>query len=459
MTRPTFPIGFQWRFSPRSEIWTTNFLNEPNIVDFICLPVEASLLYGGPMSDLLTEVSRNFQTTLSASWPYFPPQTKWDPIYRDSLSLLCERIDPGTLYFENFRPKLTELVDFEIEMKKITDATPVLNIPLQWHGRELLWDELWITELLKKTKLQLCLRLDNCFAGIGALEIKARREKIFRLLATLKESPLRLSEVRIPVAETEQFVWDAQIETWKEICFDEAIASSVVFIWNEPLAKSEQLRSALQIAHSYRAGADLISQANHQLMQSDLDVWEQIFEDVYPRLVQAVGWKDLEPVFLKFIATLGQGEWDPHETLRRWPLYLKVNGDEHQDWLDISMFDWAQFSAQFHPAEETEEQKGLKPQELKINPTVQIVRQRNHMSVIYRARQSRGNLVQSRELAWYEAAIIDELQENSKIELTHLVNHLVTMASPQNAKLDRSTWLKHISEMAKSGLILYSQVE
>lgn len=454
--RPNFPIGFQWRFSPRSEIWTSSLLNEPNIVDFVCLPVEAALLYGGPVSDLVTQVANTFQTSLAVGWSQFPPQTQWDTIYRDSLALLSERVDPATIYFENFRPKLTELSAFELEMRKVSDATPVLNIPLQWHGKEMLWDELWLLELVRKTKMQVCLRLDQCFADVTALEVNQRKEKIFRLISTFKENPLRLSEIRIPVTESEQFRWNAEIETWKEICFDEAEATSVVFMWNEPSAGSHQLHRALKTAHSFRAGTDVIPRGNHKSKTSELDEWELIFESVYPRLVQAVGWKELEPAVLKFIATLGQGEWDPHETLRRWPIFLKVSGTYKTDWLDISQFDWAQFSAQFHPAEEKEEQKGLGPQELKLNPTLQIVRQKSNMSVIYRARQNRGNIVQSRELAWYEAAIIDELQENSRIELTSLVNHLISVPSPQNSKLDRSTWLQHIAEMTKSGLILFA---
>ncbi len=457
--RPNFPIGFQWRFSPRSEIWTTDLLNQPNIVDFVSLPVEACLLYGGPVSDLVTQVANTFQTSLVAGWSQFPPQTQWDSIYRDSLSLLSERVDPATIYFENFRPKLTELSAFESEMKKVTDATPVLNIPLQWHGREMLWDELWLLELVRKTKMQVCLRLDQCFAGVSALDVNQRKEKIFRLVSTFKENPLRLSEVRIPVTESEQYLWNAEIETWRDICFDEAESTSVVFVWNEPLSDSHQLHTALKTAHSFRAGTDLISRANHKSKPTDLDEWELVFEAVYPRLVQAIGWKDLEPIVLKFIATLGVGEWDQHETLRRWPIFLKVSGIEKNDWLDLSQFDWAQFSAQFHPAEERDEQSGLAPQELKLNPTLQIVTQKENMSVIYRARQSRGNIVQSRELAWYEAAIIDELQENSRLELTLLVNHLIDTVSPQNLKLDRSTWLKHIAEMSKSGLILYSLIE
>lgn len=455
--RPSFPIGFQWRFSPRSEIWTSDLLNQPNIVDFVCLPVEASLLYGGPVSDLVTQIANSFQTSLAAGWTQFPPQSQWDPIYRDSLSLLCERVDPATIYFESFRPKLTELPAFESEMKKITDAIPVLNIPLQWHGREMLWDELWLLELIKKTKMQVCLRLDQCFSGVTVLEVNQRKEKIFRLLSTFREHPLRLSEIRIPVTESEQYLWNAEVETWKEICFDEAESSSVVFVWNEPVADSHQLHTALKTAHSFRAGTDVISRDHHQSKATELDEWELIFESVYPRLVQSVGWPELEATVLKFLATLGQGEWDKHETLRRWPIFLKVVGGDRADWLDISQFDWAQFSAQFHPAEENEEQKGLAPQELKLNPTLQIVNWKNNISVIYRARHNRGNLVQNRELAWYEAAIIDELQENSRIELTALVNHLVSVVSPQNLKLDRSTWLQHVAEMAKSGLILFAQ--
>lgn len=454
--RPNFPIGFQWRFSPRSDIWTTSLLSEPQIVDFVCLPVEASLLYGGPVSDLVNQVANTFQTSLAVGWSQFPPQSQWDSVYKDSLALLSERVDPATIYFETFRPKLTELAAFESEIRKVTDATPVLNIPLQWHGREMLWDELWLLELIKKTKMQVCLRLDQCFAGVTALEVNQRKEKIFRLVSTFKDNPLRLSEVRIPVSESEQFVWNAEIETWKEICFDEVESSSIVFVWNEPVANSHQLHTALKTAHSFRAGTDVIPRGDHVAMSTDLDQWELIFESVYPRLVQAIGWKELEPVVLKFIATLGQGEWDPHETLRRWPIFLKVSGIDKADWLDISQFDWAQFSAQFHPAEEKNEQQGLGPQELKLNPTLQIVTHKNNMSVIYRARQNRGNLVQSRELAWYEAAIIDELQETSRVELTNLVNHLIDVASPQNQKLDRSTWLKHIAEMSKSGLILFS---
>src|SRR5690606_10777206 len=103
--------------------------------------------YGGPMSDLLDQVSKNFQTSLYTQWPFFPPQSDWDPIYRDSLALLSERVDPASIYFESFRPKLNELTTFETEMKQLTDATPVLNIPFQWQAEEILWDELWLSEL------------------------------------------------------------------------------------------------------------------------------------------------------------------------------------------------------------------------------------------------------------------------------------------------------------------------
>lgn len=207
-------------------------------------------------------------------------------------------------------------------------------------------------------------------------------------------------------------------------------------------------------------------------MTQDLSVE---FRAIYPRVVAVVGDEQVAKWLEFYEQAFGRRDWDRLESLRAFPLFLRNENRLHrlnQPWLvDLALWEWTEFSVLYSPMDEDAERASLKPGELLLNPTTQIVRLESDliawmddgrgaippsekiMVFLYRRRGEAGRFeVSHMRGEWTSAALLDVLLENGRIS-EELLWKEIREHHGQGGERD---WKSVIAELESAGILLRS---
>jgi hypothetical protein len=126
----------------------------------------------------------------------------------------------------------------------------------------------------------------------------------------------------------------------------------------------------------------------------------------------------------------------PWTALSYYPVWLRRMG--YLDWAELAARDRLRLEALYSPQDEERETLALADDELKMNPTLQILQSgRGREGRIEIFVRSRGQLLE-RNLDWQEAAILDELAEWPRMRKQDLIAHLAAVAAKMS-QADRAS--------------------
>ena len=431
---PSSPIGVQWEFQPRSVA-----LSDPSIrataVDVWSLPLEPVMSYGGAVSDFVRDVGARAQLVFRSSEPAVGDTSRWDLVHRSQLSEMFNTVLPAYVVFDSLKLLASQLPSFEKELFKETDATLVLPVTT---------DLIFLKELLLKTRLQLSVDLDHLPV------VPAERTRIFEMIF---KDQLRVSEIRLqPTSEN--------LALWEEIVFDYGCSAAAILKWDEPQTPWSHIKTAVANAQALRSGvqAEAVSRAVGPAVSAPkLSPLDQAFAEVFPQLQKQMPLKILKDIWSDFLEALGEDgsrEWEPYSQLRLWPMFLKMHADETTAWVELAQTEWARFSAEFHPADETVEQMKLLANEVKANPSLQTVGTKTAIIAIARNRQFGSKKLHEEDLDWMSAALIDEISEAAKTTEANLLQHALQIRAPEGAQPSQQEWAATLKKLIAHGVIL-----
>lgn len=105
----------------------------------------------------------------------------------------------------------------------------------------------------------------------------------------------------------------------------------------------------------------------------------------------------------------------PWEDFRFFAGYLRTFRSELKAVAEVAALDWARFQAELSPHDEAGEAESLRPGEIMVNPTLQIVRRETRGEMVFVAREAKSSELLEQTANWMHAALVDKAAEEFRI--------------------------------------------
>lgn len=197
------------------------------------------------------------------------------------------------------------------------------------------------------------------------------------------------------------------------------------------------------------------------------------FEALFRRLIAAAGEETALVWHAAFLETFPLRDWEKLERYRSFPLFLRnerrLGRLSLAHFVDLAMWDWAEFSALYSPADEIRDRDSLKARERILNPTAQILRlehdlpawfvggstglpkETSQMSFVYRAwAAEQGYHLRVHSVDWSTAAIVDPLLESGRLSDERLIIEIEAHHGQGHA----AAWCDRIQSLVEQQLLL-----
>lgn len=281
-------------------------------------------------------------------------------------------------------------------------------------------------------------------------------------LASLSGGPLRA--LYLKAIASGRFVWrlDFPIAS-KELLF---LRKEEIRIWLAS-GKPKGLLGDFRLIADFRDAIEGFNFTEKDLLSSELlrsglvsqapDARNWI-QELVPEVFEILGEVKLRKYLKLYFHQMPEAEIQPFDGLRYFSGFLRKQAEAQA----AVAFDsaWAKLNVLFSPHDENFERKRLKPGELIINPTLQVLRDPLEMRALALLRSENG--VIERELSWPKAAIIDEISERPRMqisELDELIQH--QMASREVRELSKKMGAPDFSlslqELMTDGIVLLGE--
>jgi hypothetical protein len=471
----SFPLGVDWSFSPSSSLLVSGPEMGPlstAALDVWSLPLEPLMVYGGRLQSLLKSLSERYQLVFRSQYPHY--LEKWNEVHRQTFERLLGELNPAYIVFENLPIGRAQLIDFEREIFKLTDVASVLPVPIKVENNQLLYDELFVRDLLTRTRLQLSLSLSQICQKINLQNVSLLVPQLEKFFALIFEKPLRVAEIKLSPtlgADSKQF------EVWRNLLFDHDVSSTIIWEWDEALVSTEWLGHWLKASFTVRGNrldplntvAPLLEESRSPRFETQLSKFERAFRAVYIEFCKNLETSSTPRGTANFVSELIREysrwlkknnfvELEVHEEMRAFPLFLQSYRSLeslNDSSAALAQLDWARFAAEFHPADETIEQMFLEKNEIKVNPTVQTFTGVASLRIFCRRQHLQENeSFFERDIQWNEAAVLDHIKENFKIHTPKLLESLNGVLSPHQEKPTAQFWQETIKVLVADGIIL-----
>ena len=142
---------------------------------------------------------------------------------------------------------------------------------------------------------------------------------------------------------------------------------------------------------------------------------------IYSIFWQAVGDGRAEKILSDYANEFSEVADFPWEGLRFFSGFVRQNYADLAEAAELAARDWAKFQALFSPQDEKSEKASLGKNEIMLNPTAQTLRRitgaDQDLSIMIR----KGTVVSEISLTWMDAALIDAVNEEARVDRARLI--------------------------------------
>jgi hypothetical protein len=186
-------------------------------------------------------------------------------------------------------------------------------------------------------------------------------------------------------------------------------------------------------------------------------------KEIFCGLLASAGELKLRALYNSYLQEFPQADAFPWQGLRFFAGHLRQK--KELEVAHLAALDWGRFEALFSPHDETHERATLGPEEISVNPTLQVVRPQGRSTsgdihLIYRHESA----LQERQIGWKAAALIDEAAENPRLlrrEILENMDHDYGKGSSMRQILEQAESVGHtrdfsvvLTELTEDGVLL-----